>query len=134
MSLALVDDDHGADVALAVARELVVFLHRPGSESQFSAQLSAQLAGHDVIRSLQRYIVDRPSKSHTIDDLADRAAMSRRHFTRVFTTQVGVTPAKYVERVRLEAARRLLETTERTVDDIALACGFRTGEILRRTM
>lgn len=133
LALALVEDDHGRDVALAVARRLVLFLHRPGNQSQFSAQLDAQLADRDVLRDLQAHIAEHPEDDLTVAALARRAGMSERHLARCFRDEVGVTPARYVERTRVEAARRRLEDTDDAVEAVAAACGFGTAETLRRT-
>lgn len=133
LALALVEDDLGRDVALAIARRLVLFLRRPANQSQFSAPLAAQMAERDGLREAQRYVVEHPDRVCTIAALSDVAVMSERNFARCFTAQVGVTPARYVERVRVETARRLLEDTEHGVDAVAAAAGFGTSETMRRT-
>jgi transcriptional regulator GlxA family with amidase domain len=133
LALALVEDDLGRDVALAVARRLVLFLRRPANQSQFSAQLSGQLADRDGIRDVQGYALDNPGADLSVASLARRAAMSERHFARVFTREVGATPARFVERVRIESARRRLEETGDAVETIAAACGFGTSETMRRS-
>lgn len=133
LALALVEDDLGRDTALAIARRLVLFLRRPGSQSQFSAQLAAQFAERDGLRQVQRWIADRPDADHTVAAMAARAGMSERHFARSFADEVGVTPARYVEQVRIEAARRLLEDTDEGVEAVARRCGFGTAETMRRT-
>lgn len=132
LALALLEEDHGRDVALAVARELVMFLRRPGGQSQFSVQLSAQVADREPIRELQRWIADHLGEDLSVEALARRAAMSPRNFARVFTREVGVTPGQFVERSRVEAARRRLEESGEGVDSIASACGFGTRESMRR--
>ena len=111
LALALVDDDLGRDVALMTARQLVLFVQRPGGQAQFSAQLGAQVAERDPLRELQAWIAEHPDEDHAVERLAARVAMSPRHFARVFRAEVGCTPAAYVETVRVEVARRLLETT-----------------------
>jgi transcriptional regulator GlxA family with amidase domain len=133
LALALVEDDLGRDTALAVARRLVLFLRRPGSQAQFSAQLAAQMAERDGLRQVQRWIADHPDAPLTIAAMAARAGMSERHFARSFRAEIGVTPARYVERARVEAARRLLEETDQPVEAVARRCGFGTTETLRRT-
>lgn len=133
LALALVEDDLGRDAALAIARRLVLFLRRPGNQSQFSAQLAAQVAERDSLRQVQRWVADHPEADLTVATMAARAAMSERHFARSFRDEVGVTPARYVEQVRLEAARRLLEETEEGVEAVARRCGFGTAETMRRT-
>ena len=132
LALALVDDDLGRDVALMTARQLVLFVQRPGGQSQFSAQLGGQLAERNPLRELQQWISEHPDEDHSVDRLAARVAMSPRHFARVFRDEIGSTPAAYVERVRVEVARRLLETTALAAPDVARAAGFGTTETLRR--
>jgi transcriptional regulator GlxA family with amidase domain len=133
LALALVEDDHGRDIALAIARRLVLFLRRPGNQSQFSAQLNAQIADRDGLREAQRHVADHPEADCSVAALARVAAMSERNFTRCFTDEVGLTPARYVERIRVETARRLLEDTDDGVEAVAAACGFGTAETMRRT-
>jgi transcriptional regulator GlxA family with amidase domain len=133
LALALVADDLGRDVALNVARHLVLFLQRPGGQSQFSTQLATQLADRDEVRTLQQWIADHPEADCSVEALAARAAMSPRHLARVFTDGVGVTPARYVEQVRLEAARRRLEESNQSVEQVAASCGFGTSETMRRS-
>ena len=130
LALALVEDDLGRAVALTIARWLVLFLRRPGNQAQFSAQLSGQMADRDEVRQIQEWIADHPHGDCTVDALARRAAMSPRHLARTFTDQVGVTPARYVEQVRLEIARRRLEESAEPIERIAAACGFGTPETL----
>jgi transcriptional regulator GlxA family with amidase domain len=132
LALALVDDDLGRDVALMTARQLVMFVQRPGGQSQFSAQLGAQVAARDPLRDLQAWIAEHPDEDHSVERLAARVAMSPRHFARVFRDEVGSTPAAYVESVRVEVARRLLEQSGLSAADVARAAGFGTPETLRR--
>ncbi|MDQ2651230.1 MAG: GlxA family transcriptional regulator [Actinomycetota bacterium] len=132
LALALVEDDHGRDVALAVARRLVLFLRRPGNQAQFSATLAAQMAERDGLREAQRLVIDHPERDWTVASMARSANLSERHFARCFTDEVGVTPARYVEAVRVEAARRLLEETDHGVEAVAGAAGFGTAETMRR--
>jgi transcriptional regulator GlxA family with amidase domain len=132
LALALLEYDHGSDVALAVARELVMFIRRPGGQSQFSVQLSRQLADREPLRDLQRWMADHPGADLSVEALARRAAMSPRNFARVFTREVGVTPGQFVQNSRLEAARRRLEESADGVDSIASECGFGTRESMRR--
>lgn len=133
LSLALVEDDLGRDIALAVARHLVLFLRRPANQSQFSAPLAAQMAERDGLRDAQRRVVEHPEQDCSVAALARLAAMSERHFARCFTEEVGVTPARFVERVRVETARRLLEDTDEGVEVVAAQAGFGTAETMRRT-
>ncbi len=132
LALALVEEDHGRRVALGVARELVMFLRRPGGQSQFSAQLSAQSADREPIRELQAWIADHLSDDLSVARLAKRAAMSARNFARVFLRETGMTPATFVEMTRVEAARRRLEESDDGIDCIAELCGFGTRESMRR--
>lgn len=132
LSLALVEADHSTDVAQTVARFLVLYLRRPGGQTQFAAPVWMPRAKREPIRDVQEAIESEPGGAHAIADLARRAAMSPRHFTRVFTDEVGEAPGAYVERVRTEAARRQLEETDDTVTVIAARCGFGTSETMRR--
>ncbi len=132
LALALVEEDHGRDLALAVARRLVLFLKRPGGQSQFSVQLASQSAERRPIRDLLSWMSEHPSEDLSVEALAARAAMSARNFARVFRQEVGFTPARYVERTRVEAARRRLEEGDAGVDAIAEASGFGSAETMRR--
>ena len=133
LALALVEDDLGRDVALAIARRMVLFLRRPANQSQFSAPLQAQAAERDGIRQVQHLVTEHPEGDCSVAALARVAMMSERNFARCFSTEVGVTPARYVERVRVETARRLLEDTDEGVESVAAAAGFGTAETMRRT-
>jgi transcriptional regulator GlxA family with amidase domain len=132
LALALVQDDLGIEVAQTVARHLVMFLHRPGGQTQFASPVWVPRAERSTVRAVQTLVEAAPGGDHRLPALAAAAAMSVRHFARVFTTEVGETPGRFVERVRVEAARRQLETTDDTLDVVADACGFGTAETLRR--
>jgi len=132
LALAMVEDDLGRDIALTVARRLVLFLRRPGNQSQFSAQLAAQVAHRDTLRDVQQWLADHPDADLSVAAMAARAGMSERNFARCFKDEIGVTPGRYVEGVRLEVARRLLEETDETIARIATASGFGTPETMRR--
>lgn len=133
LALALVEADLGRDAALDVARELVLYLRRPGNQSQFSLPLwSAQPAGGDVLRKVVDAIHANPGGRHSIADLASLAGLSPRHLQRRFTKEIGVPPAVYVERARIEAAQRALAERDDPVESIARRYGFGTGETLRR--
>jgi transcriptional regulator GlxA family with amidase domain len=132
LALALVEQDHGRELALTVARWLVLFLKRPGGQSQFSAELSAQATEHDAIRGLQAWAQRHLDTALGVELLAKRVAMSPRNFARVFAREVGETPARWVDRVRVEAARRLLEESVAGMDEITHRCGFGSAESLRR--
>lgn len=133
LALALVEDDLGRDVALAIARRMVLFLRRPANQSQFSAPLQAQAAERDGIRDAQHQVSEHPEGDCSVAALSRVAAMSDRNFARCFTAEVGMTPARYVERVRVETARRLLEDSDQGVEAVAAAAGFGTAETMRRT-
>lgn len=132
LALDLVEEDLGHDAALSVARGLVVFLRRPGSQAQFSTQLSAQMARREPLREVQQWIVEHPDQDLSVETLARRAHLSPRQFARAFTAEVGMPPGRYVDRVRLEAARRRLEDSNDGVATTARTCGYRTPEAMRR--
>ena len=132
LALSLVEDDYGTDVAQTVARYMVIYLRRPGGQTQFAAPVWMPRARRAPIRDVQEAIETEPGGRHNVVELARRAAMSPRHFTRVFTDEVGEAPGQYVERIRTEAARRQLEETDDTVVVIAARCGFGTAETMRR--
>lgn len=132
LALALVEEDHGRDLALRVARRLVLFLRRPGNQSQFSAHLAAQVADRDTLRDLQHWIAEHPDADLSVAAMADRVGMSERNFARCFRDEIGTTPARYVETVRLEVTRRLLEETDESIVKVARRSGFGTAETMRR--
>jgi transcriptional regulator GlxA family with amidase domain len=132
LALALVEEDLGSDVAHAVARELVLYLRRPGSQSQFSVPLWSAQPATDPIRAAVSAVHADPGARHGITDLAAHARLSPRHLQRRFTAELGVPPATYVARVRIEAARRALVEGHDPVQAIAGRCGFGTAETLRR--
>lgn len=133
LALALVEEDLGRDAALTVARHLVLFLRRPGNQAQFSATLAAQEPVRESLRDIRRHIVENVAGDLSVDALAERAQMSSRHFARSFTAETGVTPARYVESIRLETARRVLEDSQEPLATVASTCGFGTGETMRRS-
>jgi transcriptional regulator GlxA family with amidase domain len=133
LALALVEEDLDREVALSIARHLVLFLRRPGNQSQFSATLAAQQPAREPLREVQREVLEDVAGEHSVEAMAARAHMSPRHFARAFRAETGVTPARYVERVRLEAARRRLEDTDDPIAVVAVRCGFSTTETMRRT-
>ncbi|MFZ3473987.1 GlxA family transcriptional regulator [Streptomyces sp. 4.24] len=132
LALALVEEDHGPELALSIARHLVVFLRRPGNQAQFSAQLAARTARREPLKEVQHWITEHPGEDLSVEALAARAALSPRHFARAFQAETGVPPGRYVERVRVEHARRLLEEGGEGVAQISRACGYGTPEALRR--
>ncbi|MBV8100670.1 MAG: GlxA family transcriptional regulator [Verrucomicrobia bacterium] len=132
LALALVEEDLGRSVALRVARMMVVFLVRQGGQSQFSATLAAQTCEHRPLAELLARLPENIRRHLSVDKLAQEVGMSPRNFARLFRQQVGKTPGRHIEDLRLEAARRQLESTSRTLDEVAAASGFGSAEILRR--
>lgn len=133
LALALVEEDLGQAIALECARRLVVFMRRPGGQSQFSATLESQRASRDPINDLIAWATDHPAADLTVEKLAARVHMSLRNFARVFRSEVGQTPAAFVERLRVEAARRRLEERDESLEAIAQACGFGSADSMRRS-
>lgn len=132
LGLALVEEDLGRDVALYVARRLVVFLKRPGDQSQFSVHLAAQTVYRSRLYNVQQYILHHPTADLSVDALAKIAGMSRRNFTRVFTQDLGVSPSDYVDLTRIDVARYLLEAGRLPIDTIAAKAGFASARAMRR--
>ncbi len=132
LALALVEEDLDRDLALSIARQLVLFLRRPGNQTQFSATLAAQEPSREPLREVQRLVLEDVAGEHTVEAMAERAHMSPRHFARAFLAETGVTPGRYVEQVRLEAARRRLEDSSEPIAAVAAACGYGTPETMRR--
>jgi len=132
LALALVEEDLGREVAMKAARELVMFLKRPGGQSQFSAHLAAQTSERDGIRDVQAWVLENLDQNLHVEQLAARAGMSVRTFTRQFKQDTGVTPADFVEGARIDAARRLLEDTANPLKRIAAWSGFGGPNGLRR--
>jgi transcriptional regulator GlxA family with amidase domain len=132
LALALVEEDLGRSLALAIARHLVVFLKRPGGQAQFSAALSLQMA-EDRFGALHAWIGEHLAGEITLPVMARRAAMSERSFSRHYAAATGMTPARAVERLRVEAARRLLLETRLPIKRICRQCGFGSEETMRRS-
>ncbi len=132
LALALVEEDFGRNVALDVARDLVVYLKRPGGQSQFSVHLTSQQTRHQGTSELQDWLLANLDKPVTIADMAGRVAMSARNFTRVFQRETGMSPMAFVEQARVEAARRGLEDTALPIKTIAAQVGFRSYEPMRK--
>ncbi|MBA8931853.1 transcriptional regulator GlxA family with amidase domain [Kutzneria viridogrisea] len=131
LCLAMVEQDHGPDLARTVARDLVVFLQRPGGQSQFAAASRTAPTRHPVLRPLLDAVAADPAADHGLGAMARRAGLSQRHLTRLFREQLGTTPAAHVEAVRLEAAKMLLEGGE-PVTSAARRSGLGSDETLRR--
>lgn len=132
LTLALIEEDHGPDVARTVARWTVMFLQRPGGQSQFSERLALPGTIAAPIRQVLDAIVAEPAADHRLAQLAKRVAVSERHLRRMFADQTRTTPARFVERVRVEAAREQLERGATSIETVATACGFGSAETLRR--
>ncbi len=132
LALALIEEDLGAEVALSVARAMVMYLRRPGDQSQYSAPLRLQSAETPSVRELVAWATEHPASDLSVPALARRVGKSPRHLTRVFRKELGVAPAEAVEQLRLEAARRALQQSSAGLDEIAARCGFGSAEVLRR--
>lgn len=132
LTLALIEEDYGFQHARSVAQDMVMFLRRAGGQSQFSRYVANQAGQPGPIRDLQSWILENLSENLTVDRLASRVAMSPRNFVRVFSRDIGTTPAKYVEATRLDAARKLLEQSKLRVEQIAALTGFRDVLKMRR--
>ncbi len=133
MALALVEEDHGPEAARSIAKHLVVFLRRPGGQSQFSLHTGTATPRAGGLRAAIDSVVADPAADHSLAALAARAAVSERHLTRLFRKEIGVTPAQYVERARIEAAQRLLEAGDEGVATVARRSGLGSEETMRRT-
>lgn len=132
LALALVEDDLGHEAALEAARWLVMFVRRPGGQAQFSSHLRAQLADREPLRDLQAWITASLDADLSVPALAARVHMSPRNFARAFAREVGMTPAAYVEALRVDHARLRLEASDQKVEAVARDCGFGTVETMRR--
>ena len=132
LALAMIEEDHGRTFALRVARGLVVFLKRPGGQSQFSTHLQAQFSSVPAIRKAQEWALAHLSGDLSVQTLATTVGMSERNFRRLFVDELGETPREYVERIRLDEARRQIEDTNLPAQAVARQCGFRTMDSLRR--
>lgn len=132
LALAVVEDHYGADVAREAAKDMVVFMQRPGGQSQFSARCQAPHTQQDMLRRVLDAVAQDPGGNHTLSAMAQRAGVSVRHVTRLFYEEVGTTPARYVEQIRLEAAQGLLERSDDSMAVVARRTGFGSPESLRR--
>jgi transcriptional regulator GlxA family with amidase domain len=133
LALAMVEHDLGPSVARKVARYLVVFMQRPGGQAQFSVRLRTEPAGDSSFRELLDMIAANPAGDYRLPALSARVGYAERHVTRVFAKELGTTPARYVEEVRVEAARVLLETTDLSFEAIARQTGLGSPDTLRRS-
>lgn len=133
LALAFVEEDLGRDIALRVAEQLVMYFKRPGGQLQFSRKDEPFPAVRTVLQETQRWVAANPELEHSIKSLAKRAGMSSRHFSRIFNSEVGMTPAAWVEVTRVEAAKALLQNGHDTPKSVAFKCGFANADTLRRT-
>lgn len=132
LSLALVEEDLGREMAMKVARQLVMFFKRPGGQSQFSSRSEIRPTGRSGLQEIQRWIAANPAEDHSLAKLARRMGLSPRHFARLFRQEIGVTPAAWVEEARVSEARHLLERGGLVPKQVAARCGFSSVDILRR--
>ncbi|HWD76638.1 MAG TPA: DJ-1/PfpI family protein [Solirubrobacteraceae bacterium] len=132
LCLALVEADHGAELARDVARHLVVFMQRPGGQAQFSVRLDLPITTSAPLRHVLDDVARDPSADHSLEALSERAGFSVRHLTRVFRRELGVTPGRYIERVRVEAAKLRLQRSDEPLASVAQATGFGSDETMRR--
>jgi transcriptional regulator GlxA family with amidase domain len=132
LALAWVEEDLGSVLAHEAARELVLFLRRSGGQRQLSVSLASQASQMKSLRELQIWIAENLQRKLSVRNLAERLSMSMRNFERVFTREIGRTPAQYVLQARVEAVRRELELTDRSLEEIAASCGFRSLDLMRR--
>jgi transcriptional regulator GlxA family with amidase domain len=133
LSLALVEEDHGHETALKIARFLIMFLVRPGGQAQYSHMLSHQAISSRPLRELQVWMLEHLREDLTIDPLAERIGMSARHFSRVCLRETGMNPGQFVDRMRVEAAQQIIDSSSRGLKEIAESCGFKSAEAMRRT-
>jgi transcriptional regulator GlxA family with amidase domain len=132
LSLALVEEDHGHQMSLQIARFLVMFLVRPGGQAQFSHMLSHQAGASQPLRELQVWMLEHLSDHLTVESLAERLGVSSRHFTRVCLRETGMNPGQFIDRMRVEAAQQIIDSSDRGLKEIADACGFGSAERMRR--
>jgi transcriptional regulator GlxA family with amidase domain len=132
LALALVEDDLGRHAALAVARELVVYIKRPGGQTQYSAPLAAQASALPALERIRRDVLARPQHAWSLDELAERAHVSPRHLRRLFQRELAVGPREFVARVRLGEAQRLLADSAASLREVARRCGYANADAFRR--
>src|SRR6266436_1120476 len=133
LSLALVEEDHGHETALKIARFLVMFLVRPGGQAQYSHMLSHQAITLQPLRELQVWMLQHLREDLTVESLAERIGMSARHFTRVCLRETGMNPGQFVDRMRVEAAQQIIDSSARGLKEVADTCGFKSADAMRRT-
>jgi transcriptional regulator GlxA family with amidase domain len=132
LSLALVEEDHGHQMSLQIARFLVMFLVRPGGQAQFSHMLSHQAGASQPLRELQVWMLEHLRDHLTVESLGERLGVSSRHFTRVCLRETGMNPGQFIDRMRVEAAQQMIDSSGKGLKEVADACGFGSAERMRR--
>jgi transcriptional regulator GlxA family with amidase domain len=132
LSLALVEEDHGREVSLQIARFLVMFLVRPGGQAQYSHMLSHQATASEPLRELQVWMLEHLRDHMTVESLAERVGVSARHFTRVCLRETGMNPGQFLDRMRVEAAQQIIDSSKKGLKEVAELCGFNSAESMRR--
>src|SRR6202044_2885231 len=133
LALALVEEDHGHQVALEIARILVMFLVRPGGQSQYSHMLSRQAITSHPLRELQVWMIENLREDLSVEKLAERMSMSSRHFTRVCLRETRMNPGQFVDRLRVEAAQQMIDSSSMGLKEMADASGFQSADSMRST-
>ena len=131
MTIAMIEEDYGREVALRVAQAMVLFVNRPGDQAQFGIELATRLPDTSVVARVQQYVQENIRKNLTIEQLAEIANMSPRNFSRVFKTETGVPPGKYIERFRLEVARQVILESRTPISEVAKRCGYQSADTMR---
>jgi transcriptional regulator GlxA family with amidase domain len=132
LSLALVEEDHGREVSLQIARFLVMFLVRPGGQAQYSHMLSHQATASEPLRELQVWMLEHLRDHMTVESLSERLGLSARHFTRVCLRETGMNPGQFLDRMRVEAAQQIIDSSKKGLKEVAELCGFNSAESMRR--
>nr|WP_255495256.1 helix-turn-helix domain-containing protein [Dysgonomonas sp. 521] len=132
LALSLIEEDYGRALALEVAKQMVLYLKRPGTQSQYSLVLTYQKSDYRPVQDILNWITEHLSEELTVERLAEQSSMSPRNFARVFVRETGITPAKYIDKIRLERACRYLAETQLSVKEIAKKCGLGTPDNMRR--
>jgi transcriptional regulator GlxA family with amidase domain len=133
LTLALVEEDHGHKAALDAARRLVMFLVRPGGQAQYSHMLSHQAVTSKPLRELQVWMMEHLRDNLTVERLAEKMSMSPRHFTRTCLRETKMNPGQFVDRMRVEAAQQMIDSSSMGLKEIADTCGFQNADSMRRT-
>ena len=133
LALWMVEEDHGTRRSLEIARDLVIFLRRPGGQSQFSTLLAAQVSVRRPLEDLHAWVLEHLASELSVEAMAARCGMSPRHFARVFVEETGVTPGRFVEKARVEGARALLDGSKYGIKEVAARTGFGSADSMRRS-